>query len=411
MKLYEVITGKDKRDFLHVPKELYRNDPAWVCPLDDDIRGMYDPERNFHVKSGKVSRWLLKDDEGKLAGRITAFYNSNQENNIKTGRVIHFECINNQEAANLLFETAANWLKERGAQAMDGPVSFGENDSNWGLLIDGFTHPSYGMPYNFKYYRALFENYGFQVYFKQYSYHLDLNKTFPERFWKIAEWICRKPDFSFRHFTWKDANRFLDDIVSIYNNAWSVFKEDFSPLNPEDLRGVLRKAKPILDEELIWFAYYKDEPIGFFIMLPDVNQILKKLNGKLHLWNKIKVFYYLKTKTINRIRAQVAGVIPKFQNSGVESGIFWNMRQKMDHKPHYKEIELSWVGDFNPKMIALYEAVGGVRAKTHHTYRYMIDTSITFQRFMPDYVNVPLAQKKAKQIAEPTDHKDNADDR
>jgi len=156
------------------------------------------------------------------------------------------------------------------------------------------------MPYNYPYYKELFENYGFKVYFKQFSYHLDLSKKFPERFWKIAEWICRKPDFTFSHFNWKNPEKFINDMVSVYNSAWSTFKDDFTPLDPDDLRTVMKKAKYILDEELIWFAYYKGEPIGFFIMLPDINQVLKKINGKLHLWNKIRILYYVKTKTINR---------------------------------------------------------------------------------------------------------------
>ena len=122
-------------------------------------------------------------------------------------------------------------------------------------------------------------------------------------------------------------------------------------------------------------------------MFPDANQILKKLNGKLHLWNMLRFIYYKKTGMINRIRAIAAGVIPKFQNSGVESGIFWHMNEKMKFKPQYKEIELSWVGDFNPKMISLYEAVGGVKAKTHITLRYMIDKTIPFERFMPEKVD------------------------
>jgi len=400
MILVVVNTVKSEKEFLAVPKVLYKQDPVWVCPLDNDIRSMYDPVRNAHLRKGEVCRWILRDDKGNPAGRISAFYNKSQADILKTGGIGHFECVNDQKAADILFNAAVQWLRERGIQAVDGPVNFGENDSNWGLLVDGFTHPSYGMPYNFKYYKSLFENYGFKIYFKQYSYHLDLNKSFPERFWKIAEWICRKPDFSFKHFKWSEADRFINDMVYIYNTAWSSFKKDFTPLNPDDLRVIMNKARLILDGELIWFAYHKDEPIGFFIMFPDVNQVLKKINGKLHLWNKIKLFYYVKTKTITRIRAQVAGIIPRFQNSGVESGIFWNLRQKMDHKPHYQEIELSWVGDFNPKMIALYEAVGGVRAKTHHTYRYMIDPSVEFRRFMPEMINVPLLQKKGKQVSE-----------
>lgn len=399
MNIIKVSTRADEKDFISFPKELYKNDPVWVCPLDRDIKSMYDPEKNSHLRNGESVRWLIKDNN-RITGRISAYNNFSDSDALKAGRIIHFDCIDDQETANLLFDTALAWLGEKGCKVVDAPVSFGENDSNWGLLVDGFTHPSYGMPYNFRYYKKLFEDYGFKVYFKQYSYHLDLNKKFPERFWKIAEWIGKKPDFSFHHFRWKEADKFVNDMVYIYNLAWSAFKEDFRPVDIADIREGMYKARPIMDEELIWFAYHKDEPIGFFIMFPDINQVLKKLKGKLHLWNKLRFYYYIKTKTINRIRAQVAGVIPKYQNSGVESGIFWNLRQKMDHKPHYQEIELSWVGDFNPKMIALYETVGGVRAKTHHTYRYMLDTSIPFTRFMPDNINVPLHKRKAKQITD-----------
>ncbi len=398
MKLIQVNTKAEEKDFIRVPKVLYKNDPVWVCPLDNEIKDMYNPAKNTHLKNGEASRWIIKDNSNKILGRISTFHNYLDSGLLKTGRIIQFDCIEDQEVANLLFNAATAWLRNKGSKVVDGPVSFGENDSNWGLLVDGFTHPAYGMPYNFPYYKSLFENYGFQLYFKQYSYHLDLNKKFPGRFWKIAEWISKKPDFSFRHFNWKEADKFVNDMVLIYNSAWSAFKEDFRPIDPADIREGMNKSKPILDEELIWFAYHKNEPIGFFILFPDINQILKKLNGKLHFLNKIRFYYYTKTKTINRLRAQVAGVVPKFQNSGVESGIFWNLQQMMDHKPHYQEIELSWVGDFNPKMIALYETVGGVRAKTHYTYRYMLDPSIPFQRFMPDKVNVPLARKKAKQV-------------
>ena len=400
MQIIEVHNKKTEKDFLGVPRILYKNDPVWVCPLNEDVLAVFDPARNPHLSGGSACRWILKNSSGELTGRISAFFSgiNAKKDIIKTGGIGLFECINNQEAANILFNTALDWLEKRGFQAIDGPANIGENDSNQGLLVDGFTHPSYGMNYNHPYYAKLFENFGFQLYFKQYSYHLDLNKKFPERFWKIAEWICRKPGFKFSHFTWKDADKFISDMVYVYNIAWADFKEDFSPLNPEDVKAGMKKAKPILDEEMIWFAYHDDEPISFFIMFPDINQILKKLNGRMNLWNKLQFLYYKKTKTITRIRAQVAGVIPKFQNSGVESGIFWHLRKKMDHKPHFNEMELSWVGDFNPKMIALYEAVGAVRAKTHHTYRYMIDKTIPFNRFMPEMINVPLIQKKVRQV-------------
>jgi hypothetical protein len=388
MKLVQVTGRQTEKCFLDVPRMIYRNDPFWVCPLDRDIRDAFDPRKNRFLKGGDGIRWILMDDLNKPAGRIAAFYNQEKAmaEKIMSGGAGFFECINNQKGADLLFNAAKEWLSEKGMKAMDAPVNFGENDSNWGLLVDGFTQPGIGMPYNLPYYKELFDNFGFRVFFRQYTYHLDLAKKFPERFWKIAEWISKKPDFSFRHFSWKDADKFVTDMAEIYNRTWHQVKEDFTPISREVLTETMHKAKPIIDCELIWFAYHKDEPISFFIMFPDANMIFRKFNGKLNLWNMIRFIYYKETNKISRIRAIVAGVVPKFQNSGVESGIFWHLNEKMKHKPQYKEIELSWVGDFNPKMMSLYESVGGVRAKIHHTYRYMIDQSIPFERFMPERV-------------------------
>ncbi len=118
---------------------------------------------------------------GTLIGRVAAFYSREKAGaeKIPSGGLGHFECINDQDAAFMLFDAAKNWLRTKGLKAMDAPVNFGENDNNWGLLVDGFTHPGFGMPYNFPYYRSLFENYGFRIYFRQFSYHLDLKKDFP----------------------------------------------------------------------------------------------------------------------------------------------------------------------------------------------------------------------------------------
>lgn len=397
--IIEVSNRKLENDFLEVPRILYKKDAFWVCPPDNDIRKIFNPLKNRNFNDGEACRWILKDENNNLIGRIAAFYNMKKAaaEKVLAGGAGFFECINDQAAANLLFDMARKWLSERGMLAMDAPVNFGENDSFWGLLVEGFTNQGIGMPYNFPYYKDLFENYGFRLFFKQYSFHLDLTKKFPGRFWKIAEWIGKKPDFHFRHFTWKDSESFIKDACYIYDHAWSVMKEDYTPLDPRLLRETMNGARAIIDPEMIWFAYHNDEPISFFIMFPDANQILKKLNGKLHLWNMLRFIYYKKVKTIIRIRAIAAGVIPKFQNSGVESGIFWHLNEKMKHKPQYTEMELSWVGDYNPKMISLYEAVGGVKAKTHYTLRFLIDKNLPFERFMPEKVK----PEKLKQIGDP----------
>ncbi|MCF6333882.1 MAG: hypothetical protein L3J11_11420, partial [Draconibacterium sp.] len=147
-----------------------------------------------------------------------------------------------------------------------------------------------------------------------------------------------------------------------------------------DILDFIMGSKAILDPEMIWFAYHNDKPIALFGMIPDINQILQKLNGKLNLWGILKFLYYKKTKIMTRTRILIMGIDPKFQRSGIESGIFWHQEKLMKKKPQYTEVELSWAGDFNPKILAMYEATGAKKAKTHYTMRYLFDRNIPFKR-------------------------------
>ncbi|MGM0667588.1 MAG: GNAT family N-acetyltransferase [Bacteroidota bacterium] len=400
MIIKEVVNTKDSRAFLEFHKWHYRDDPNWVCPLDSEFNAVFDPAKNRTFKHGILKRWLLHNSDNKIIGRIAAFidYNRSKAYRQPTGGIGFFEVIEDEKAAFMLFDTAIKWMKENDMQAVDGPVTFGSNESNWGLLVDGFVQQGYGMPYNKEYYRDYFEKYGFRNYFNQYSFHRDIASVnvFPERFMKIAEWISRKPGYSFEHFKFSNAEKYVNDLVDIYNSTWSEFREDFQPMVPSDFNDTVQKGKAFLDEELIWFAYHKQEPIAFFVLFPDLNQILKHLDGRLHLWNILK-FYYLKQKrTMTRIRAVVAGVKPGFRNSGVESAIFKCLYDVFMKKRYYRELELSWVGDFNEPMLSVYKAIGAEQAKTHVTYRYLINGNIEFVRLKDEMKElVKLSDKKA----------------
>ena len=297
-----------------------------------------------------------------------------------TGGIGFFECTDDQEAANLLFDTAKIWLTSKEMQAMDGPINFGERDSYWGLLVDGFTHPSYEIAYNHKYYQQLFETYGFKTYFKQEGFHLDVSKKLSDRFLRIAEWVRKKPGYEFKHFTWKEEKKFTKDFAEVFNIAWESFMENFEPLKVEYIRKTLKKAKVILEEEFVWLAYKDSKPIAIYLMYPDVNMILKHLNGKKHLWNMLKFLYLKKKKTMTRARGVLMGVIPEFQNRGIESAFIMEVQKVIERKPHYKEIEFSWVGDFNPKMRKIFISVGSVPVKHYITYRYLFDRNAEFKR-------------------------------
>ncbi|MBC7915921.1 MAG: GNAT family N-acetyltransferase, partial [Pyrinomonadaceae bacterium] len=186
MVITEVNNKTAVKEFLNLPRKIYQNDPVWVCPLDTDTEKIFNPNKNHFHQHGSIIRWIAKDKSGITVGRIAAFVNEKKAYTFPepTGGVGFFECINDTEVAIALFDTAQSWLKEKGMEAMDGPINFGENDAFWGLLIEGFTHPSYGMNYNKPYYKELFEAYGFVPSYEQITNHLEVNKPFPERFTK-----------------------------------------------------------------------------------------------------------------------------------------------------------------------------------------------------------------------------------
>jgi GNAT superfamily N-acetyltransferase len=383
MHIEEVENSQQQKEFLRVPKILYKEDPCWICPLDREIDAIFDRGKNTFYRHGDAARFLLKDDHGRLLGRVAAFIDEKTAwiKEQPTGGMGFFECINDQEAANLLFDSAKAWLKKRKMEAMDGPINFGETDKYWGLLVDGFTHPAYEIAYNFPYYQQLFENYGFRTYYNQEGFHLDITKPLPERFEKIARWMASKPEYTFEHFRWNDMQRYVNDFAGVYNQAWASFKKNFEPMKPEYIINTIKKARMIIEPEFIWLAYHNGKPIAIYLMYPDLNMILRHLDGRMHLFNMLKFLYLKKRKTITRARGVLMGVIPEFQGRGVEAVIILKLQEMFKRKPHYTEIEFSWVGDFNPKMKNIFLSVGSVPAKSYKTYRHLFDRSKPFKRY------------------------------
>ena len=375
MTIVEVDDTNKAHEFLQLPRKLYKNDPHWISPLEDDIAATFDAHRNVSFQQGVCKRWLLVDQNEEAIGRIAAFvdYSKAKKHDPPAGGIGFFESIDRNEAAFLLFDTAKEWLTMQSMRAMDGPINFGENDKFWGLLVEGFQPPSFGMNYNPPYYEHLFTDYGFEKRFDQFTNFLDARVPLPERFTKIADWVMNKPGYSFKHFSNKRREIFFLEFQEIYNDAWDDF-ENFSPLKIEAIRESFRQMKPIMDEKLIWFAYYESEPIAFVVCLPDANQILKHVKGKMDLMGKLKFVWYRYFTTIDRLRIIIMGTKKKFQNHGLESGLIRCLQKEVLPRNTIKGVELAWVGDFNPKMIALHKATGAKLEKVHRTYRYLFNS-------------------------------------
>jgi len=373
-----------KKEFLLLPLRLYQHEKNWIRPLDNDIENVFDPQKNKYFSHGECTRWILQDSQGKTIGRVAAFIDRNTAftHDQPTGGMGFFECINDQKAAFLLFDTCKAWLQARGMEAMDGPINFGERDNWWGLLVQGFEYePTYCMPYTLPYYVPFFENYGFKDYFKQYTYGrpakgLGVADSVHQR----AERVYQNPAYEFRHLDKKQLNKYAEDFRTIYNKAW-VKHEGVKEMSAEQAQSIIQKLKPIMNPEIIWFAYYENEPVAFFIVLPEFNQIVKHLNGKLDFIGKLKFLYHKWKGTMTRVFGVVFGVVPEHQGKGVESAItlaYTTIGWK-DTFP-YDEFEMNWIGDFNPAMMRFVTQVGGTIKKTHITYRKMFDETKEVKR-------------------------------
>jgi hypothetical protein len=377
--MHEVVTDADKKAFIQLPVTLYKNDPGFIRPLDKDIEEVFDPAKNKFYKRGECSRWLLRDNNNTTIGRVAVFVNKQYKQTQPTGGIGFFECINDQEAANFIFDHCKNWLQQRGMEAMDGPINFGERDKWWGLLIDGFHEPMYGMNYNPPWYRQLFENYGFKTYFNQICFGMKVTDQLEDRFQLRHDRIAQDKNYRATMINKGQLEKFAKDFTYIYNKAWAGHGGGKS-LEEKQVQIMFKTMKPVMDEHIIWFVYYKDEPIAFWINLPDLNQYFKHMNGKFGLWEKLKFLYLKQFGNCTRFVGLVFGVIPDFQGKGVDAFMIVEGADVMRKQARYLEYEMQWVGDFNPKMINIAESTGSRRSRTLSTYRYLFDRTIEFKR-------------------------------
>jgi len=377
--MHEVKTTADRKAFIQVAIDIYRNDPNWIRPLDKDIEEVFDPEKNKFFKRGECSRWLLADDNGKYVGRIAAFVNRQYKQQQPTGGIGFFECINDQARANYMFDYCRQWLQERGMEAMDGPINFGERDKWWGLVVDGFYSPLYGMNYNPPYYVPLFENYGFQTYFNQVCFGMKVKERLPDRFYERHEKIAADPDYKASMIRKSQLEKFAKDFTYVYNKAWAGHGGGKS-LEEKQVKKMFKTMKPVMDESLSWFIYYKDEPIAIWINLPDLNQYFKHLNGKFGLFEKLKFLWLKRFGKCSRFVGLVFGIIPEFQGKGVDAFMIIEGARVIQPMARYDDYEMLWIGDFNPKMINIAESTSARRSRTLSTYRYLFDRTKEFKR-------------------------------
>jgi GNAT superfamily N-acetyltransferase len=383
MKLVQVSDKKSAAAFFDVPRAIYATDKNYIPPIQQDIEKIFNPTKNKLYKlDAEAERWVLFNENNRPIGRIAAFINPKTVNSGEhaVGGMGFFECIDNDAAATLLMNTSKEWLIQRGMKGMDGPVNFGERDQFWGLLTDNFTgKPSYGMNYNPAYYQRFFENFGFKIYFKQLVFWRDLRVPPQDVFVKKAELISGDPKFSVRGMRGVSQEHIASYFLEVYNSAWGGH-EGFKNMRIEQARGIIKSMKVIMDPDILIFAFMDDKPIGFYLSIPELNEFFVHVNGNLNWWGKLKFMYHLKFKKRHTMLGIVFGVSKAYQGKGVESALIKYCGEVVVPMGRYKDTILTWIGDFNPRMLKVIEHLDTELFRTLTTYRVFFDDSIPFER-------------------------------
>ena len=264
-------------------------------------------------------------------------------------------------------------------EAMDGPINFGERDRWWGLVVEGFSPPLYCMNYNPDYYQQLFKNYGFCNFYNQICWQRSVVGKLEEKFYTAHAKFVTNPDYSTQRVKKNNLDKYAVDFATVYNKAWASH-EGNKEMGSQQAIKLFRSMKPIMDEDLAWITYYKEEPIAIYINIPDINQIIKHLNGSFNLINKLK-FLWLKKKGIcTKFTGIIFGVVPRFQGKGIDYYMIVEAAKIIQPKKQYKEVELQWQGDFNPKILNISKNLDFNQSRRLVTYRYLFDRTKEFKR-------------------------------
>lgn len=364
-----VRSKKDWKDFLYLPWNIYKGNQYWVPPLLSEVKETLDNQRNPFWKHARREVFLARKD-GKPAGRIVAIVDDNH-NNIhqeKTGFFGFFECINEYTVAQSLYDIAKKWCKINGMDTLRGPVNPSMNDE-CGLLIEGFDKPpTVMMPYTQPYYLELVERYGFQKAKDLYALLKKSEDGIPERIQRIVEVTKKKTGVKIRPFNMRYFDRDAQILKEIYNSAWEK-NWGFVPMTDKEMDLTAKKLKQFAEPELILFAEIDDKSVGVSVTIPDINQVIKELNGRLGPIEILKFLYY--KRKINGVRSLIGGVKKEYRNTGIISVLYYET-EKVAARLGYKWCELGWNLEDNDLINKFDLAIGGKIYKKYRIYEMKI---------------------------------------
>lgn len=366
-----VETPGDREAFIRVPWAIYRDDPAWVPPLLMERRDHLNPKKNPFFQNAEARFWLALRD-GRPVGRISAQVNRAHldRHHDATGHFGMLEAEDSAETFRALLQTAEDWLRGQGLKRIAGPFSLSINEES-GLLVEGFQYPpSLMMGHARPYYAARLEELGYAKIKDLICYHYDAARELPPAAAQLLRKTVKAEQLTIRPLDMKNYTQDLRVIRDIFNDAWSE-NWGFIPMSEADLRHMAKELKPIVRPQSIAIAELRGEPVAMAIGLPNVNEAIADLNGRLLPCGWAKLLWRLKVKTTKTARVPLMGVRKAYHGSllgaALALGVIDSIR-RAQKAFGVESGELSWILEDNWPMRRMIEELGGEAYKTYRVY-------------------------------------------
>jgi GNAT superfamily N-acetyltransferase len=359
------------KDFIRLPYRLYKDNPYWTAPLLAEEKRTFNPKHNAFLRKNPVVFYVCYKNNrpvGRIAGIINK--NHNDFHKDRTGFFGFFESIDDEAAAGLLFRAAVEWLKKQGVDALRGPTNFSINDIS-GLLLDGFEEPPFIlMPYNAPYYERLYRRNGFDIAMRFFAYDVARDTIRFPGFVHRLEKRLEERDIKIRHLRVNELEKEFRILLGIFNESWNE-NWGFVPFPIDEAVVEFTRIKPFVKEDLILIAEHEGKAVGFALALPDINQVLRPLKGRLLPFNWLKLL--LNLRKINRIRVVLMGVLKEHRSKGIDL-MFYKKIVDNSLRHGYHRAELSWILESN---LMMNRVLGHINARRSKVYAI-------FEKKLPD---------------------------
>lgn len=367
-----VQNSSDLKEFIRLPWMIYRGNKVWVPPLMVDVKNMLDRKKNPFYEHSETQEFLARRD-GKVVGRISAIWNNNHNkfHDEKCGMWGFFECINDQEVANALFDAAKAWTKTRGADTFSGPFNLTTNDAI-GLLLDAYELPPVVMcTYNPPYYVDLVDKYGFVKAKDVLAMYRDDSTPVPERVSAIVEKLAKRGGFTIRDVNLKKWNEEVELIRQLYNKCWEK-NWGFVPMTEHEFNHTAKDLKMIVDPEMVFVAEVNGEAVGFQLNLPDANELTRVANGRLFPFGLIKILVKSWFHKFRTVRVMLTGILPEYRNRGIDM-VFVHRIYMVATSKGYKVADQSWQLEDNRLINATIGHMESIEYKRWRIYEVPVE--------------------------------------